>query len=173
MKNILFIISLFSFITANAQFSKAELVANGLTCSMCSLATQKQLQTISFIDSIGTDLNHTTFILYFKKNVTIDCDLIRKKVEDAGFSVGSLILTAHFENVKVENNFHYNYKNTLYHFMDIKPQTVNGNIKMKLIDKGFISDKEYKKYKKIAEKYPCYETGKMTDADRVYHITIQ
>ena len=160
------------FFNVNAQFSKARLKVNGLTCSMCSLATQKQLQTIDFIDSIETDLNTTSYILYFKKNADIDCDLIKKKVEDAGFSVGSLILSANFNNQKIENNYHYPFKNTLYHFVDVKYQILNGNVMVKLIDKGFVGDKEFKKYNKIAQGHPCYQTGKMTDVDRVYHLTI-
>jgi len=171
-KIILIAILMISVFKADAQFTKAELVVNGLTCSMCSFATQKQLQTIDFIDSIGTDLNHTTFILYFKKNADISSALIKKKVEDAGFSVGSLVYTASFDNVKVENNYHYSHKSTLYHFMNVKSQTLNGLVKVKIIDKGFISDKDYKRYKKMAAKYPCYETGQMPDADKVYHLTI-
>lgn len=165
-------IAIMATVFAQAQFEKAELVVNGLTCSMCSLATHNQLKTIPFIDSIQIDLNSTTYILHFKKDAELDTDLIRKKVEDAGFSVGSLIYTASFTNLSIENNYHYKYQQTLYHFMDVKSQTLNGDVRVKVIDKGFISDKEYKKFKKNAEKFPCYETGKMSEAAKVYHLTI-
>jgi copper chaperone CopZ len=159
-------------IITNAQFNRAELKVNGLTCSMCSYATEKQLNTIDFIDSIGNDLDHTTYILYFKKDADINSDLIKSKVEDAGFSIGSLIYTANFTNLKIENNYHLTYKSTLYHFMNVKSVTLNGDVRLKLIDKGFVSDKEFKRYRKMAEKYPCYQTGKMPDADKVYHLTL-
>jgi copper chaperone CopZ len=173
MKKIILGLLMFPLVfSASAQFTKAELVVNGLTCSMCSFATQKQLKTIDFIDSIGTDLNHTTFILYFKKGADINTDIIKRKVEDAGFAVGSLIYTATFTNLKIDNNTHYDHNNTLYHFIDVKPQTLNGTVRVRVIDKGYVSDKEFKKYKKLADKFPCYETGKMPNVNRVYHLTM-
>ncbi|MDI1234642.1 MAG: heavy-metal-associated domain-containing protein [bacterium] len=173
MKKIIFVISLFITIkTTQAQILTAELVANGLTCSMCSFATQRQLETIPFIDSIGSDLNHTTFILFFKKDSILDFNLIKKKVEDAGFSVGSLVLSFAFYNLQIDNNFHLQYQNTLFHFMDVRKQTLNGEVKIKIIDKGFLTTKEFKKYKKIAVKYPCYETGKMEGVNKLHHITV-
>lgn len=172
MKKILFIcITLLAVNQADAQFSKAELVVNGLTCSMCSFATQKQLQTIPFIDSISTDLNYTTYLLYFKKDTDIQLEQIRQKVEDAGFSVGSLVLTGQFNGLKISNNYHYNYKNILYHFMNVSNRELNGDTRVKLIDKGFVSDKEYRSFKKSAAAYPCYETGRM-EGTKVYHITL-
>jgi hypothetical protein len=49
---------LFAGITAYCfgQFDSARLQVNGLTCSMCSKATQEQLETMKFIESIETDL---------------------------------------------------------------------------------------------------------------------
>lgn len=84
---------------ANAQIIKAELVASGLTCSMCSFATQKQLKTLAFVDSIGTDLNRTTFLLYFKKNQPVDISQLKNKVEAAGFSVATLLFTFHAKKI--------------------------------------------------------------------------
>ena len=60
---LLFALSI-SNLTVQAQFIKAELVASGLTCSMCSFATQKQLQTVPYIDSIGTDAGCHRCLLY-------------------------------------------------------------------------------------------------------------
>ncbi len=173
MKKIIIIITILLIVKGTkAQIIKAELIATGLTCSMCSFATQKQLQTITFIDSIATDLNHTTFILFFKKDAIVDFVTIKNKVEDAGFSVGSLICTFVFSGQKVENNFHYQYQNTLFHFMETKPQILNGKVRLKIIDKGFLSAKEFKKNKNMATKNPCYETGKMDGVERLYHVTI-
>jgi hypothetical protein len=45
-----------------------------------------------------------------------------------------------------------------------------GNVLLKLIDKGFVTDKEYRKFLKQAT--PCYQTGKMPDVNRVYHVTV-
>jgi copper chaperone CopZ len=160
-------------LTSKAQFNKAELIANGLTCSMCSFATQKQLKTIDFIDSIGTDLNHTTFILYFKKDAEINSDLIKKKVEDAGFAVGSLVYTTTFSNNALDNGNHYNYKSTAYHFAKVDNTLLNGTIKIKIIDKGFVSDKEFKKYKKLADTHTTLPVTTNTAINKVYHVLLQ
>ena len=46
-----------TFITAlynvNAQISKAEIVATGLTCSMCSNAINKQLKSLTEVDLLS------------------------------------------------------------------------------------------------------------------------
>jgi len=54
----IFLIILITSITAaKAQFTKAELQVSGLTCSMCSKATEKSLRTLGFIGDIKADLN--------------------------------------------------------------------------------------------------------------------
>jgi copper chaperone CopZ len=171
IKKIILSILLLTGFLANAQFVKANLQASGLTCSMCSFATQKQLKTLDFIDSVGTDLNHTIFILYFKKDAKVDIDLIRKKVEDAGFSVASLKITFHFDNLAITDNYHFAYQGNLYHFVNSKPQTLNGDAVFKVLDKGFVSDKEYKKYLKTATQ-PDDQQEKTADVNRVYHISL-
>lgn len=141
------------FFSTNAQILKAELIADGFTCSMCTNATLKQLETIPFLDSIGTDVEYTKFFLYFKQNTPLDLKLIKSKVEDAGFSVGSLVLFMNFENVTVENNLRYSIGNTTYHFIDSKSQILTGPTKVKILDKGFVSDKEHKQYMTTVTQY--------------------
>ena len=54
----IFILLLVTTISAaKAQFTKAELQVSGLTCSMCSKATEKSLRTLDFIGDIKADLN--------------------------------------------------------------------------------------------------------------------
>ncbi len=171
-KIIILFFSIVSVVNANAQISKAELIANGLTCSMCSNATYNQLKTIPFLDSIDTDVEHTKFILYFNPEKNFDLKLIKTKVEDAGFSVGSLVLFMKFDNVAVEDDFHYIVGDITYHFMDTKKQTLNNINQVKVIDKGFVSDKEYKKYLKLSSKYPCYKAGKMENIKVLYHLKV-
>ena len=172
MKIIILFFSIVFVANAKAQISKAELIANGLTCSMCSMATYNQLKTIPFLDSIDTDVEHTKFILYFNPEKNFDLKLIKTKVEDAGFSVGSLVLFMKFDNVSVEDDFHYIVGDITYHFMDTKKQTLNNIRQVKVIDKGFVSDKEYKKYLKLASKYPCYKAGKMENIKVLYHLKV-
>jgi copper chaperone CopZ len=170
----IFLLTLSLLISAfsNAQISKVELLANGLTCSMCSNATYNQLKKLSFLDSISTDVENAKFILYLTPNVPYDLRAIKSKVEDAGFSVGSLVLFMQFDNVAIENDFHYNLGDITYHFMDSKKQILNDVVQVKLIDKGFISDKEYKKYLKMTSRYPCYKSGKMDNVQTLYHLKV-
>lgn len=146
----------------SGQVIKAELQAAGLTCSMCSRATDKQLRTLDFIDSVGIDLSHTTFVLYFKKDKMVDFGQIRKKVEDAGFSVATLKVTYKFDNLKVDNGILFSYNNSQFYFIDITPKTLNGEVIFKILDKGFLSTKEYKKY--------ASQVG--LGVSNVYHITL-
>lgn len=131
---------------ATAQFTKAELRADGLTCSLCSNATFKQLKTLDFIDSIGVDLDHATFILYFKEGKIVDFDKIKNKVEFAGYSVGMLKATYKFTNFPIDTSHCFNLQNSVFCFMNASAQTLNGESEMQIIDAGFVSKKEYKKY---------------------------
>lgn len=181
MKTILIAIALIGAqFTASAQYKKAALQAAGLTCAMCSNATQKALKTLPFVESIDTDLNTTTFILIFKPNAKVDLDQIRKKVEGAGFSVATLKVTANFDQVKVENDTHIPFAGQTLHFMNVKPQVLTGEREVTVIDKDFVSAKTYKKFS-AQTKMSCYATGIMADCcqpgakpagKRVYHVTI-
>lgn len=167
---ILYIIILVAFFIfcskSDAQIIKAELKATGLTCSMCSKATLKQLRTLEGVDSVGTDLNTTTFIIFFKKDNNINPNDIKQKVEDAGFSVGELILILKVDNQKVENNSSFVQNNISYIFMESKTSNLYGEIKLKVLNKGFIVDKEYKKLLKLSKQYPSYAAS----IKNTYHI---
>ncbi len=167
MKKILIItIMLFASIIANAQITKAVLTATGLTCSMCSKATYKQLISIPEVEKVETDLNNTAFILHFKKGSTVNPGELKQKVEDAGFSVGELIVVFKFNNQKAENNKSFTLNNITYTFMDTKPGVLAGEVKVKVLDKGFVVEKEYKKLAKLAKQYPTYDAAK----NNSYHI---
>jgi copper chaperone CopZ len=130
-----------------AQIKKAELIASGLTCSMCSFAIEKSLSQLSFIDSITTDLDHTTYILHFNTVKVVDINQIKKKVEDAGFSIASLILFINTQAIVLDEKSSFNY----HHFkfsIDSKLDSNQTKIKTKVLKKGFLSNKEFKKYKK-------------------------
>lgn len=84
-KVLLTIILLLSATISNAQLSKIELRATGLTCSMCSNAIFKQLESISDVDSVETDLNTNTFTVFLKKDNKLIPTNFKEKVEKAGF----------------------------------------------------------------------------------------
>ncbi len=104
MKNILFIILTFFTISANAQVKKVSLQASGLTCSMCSNAIYKALQSVSFVDNVDANIKNSTFEITFKPGANVNFDLLKDKVEKAGFFVAQFWATVHFDNVKVQND---------------------------------------------------------------------
>ena len=159
-------IILLGSLMANAQITKAELTATGLTCSMCSKATYKQLISLPEVEKVETDLNKTTFILHFKNGSTVNPVNLKKKVEAAGFSVGELVIVFNINNQKAENNTSFTQDNITYTFMDTKPGVLTGEVKVKILDKGFVVEKEYKKLLKMRKQYPTYAKTN----NNLYHI---
>lgn len=124
-------------------------MASGLTCSMCNLATQKQLQSLNFVDSIVPDLELNAFHIYFTANKEIDFGMIKKKVEDAGFFVAELKVTyQNTEAFTLHKPLLFFGKSALFieHFNDQKQIHI-----FKFIDEGFLTSKELKKYKKVKQ----------------------
>ncbi len=148
---------------ANAQFTKADLQVSGLTCSMCSKATEKSLRTLDFISDIKVDLNKNIFVLTFKKDVPVNLDMISKKVQASGFFVNNLKLTFNFNNVKLDNNY-FNFEGNTYKLMNGANQTLNGAVAVTVVDKGFAPPAIYKKYQPAAT-----DNGK---PGKVYHLAI-
>lgn len=147
---------------AKAQFTNAEVQVSGLTCSMCSKATEKSLRTLGFISDIKTDLNNNLYIITFKKDVPVNLQAISKKVQSAGFSVNALKAVFNFDNVKLNNN-QFNYAGDIYQFIKTPDKSLNGAVTVTVIDKGFVSPSAYKKY---AGQYPGL------DKAGVYHLSI-
>jgi copper chaperone CopZ len=159
----IFIILLITTISAKAQFTKAELQVSGLTCSMCSKATEKSLRTLEFIGDIKVDLNRNVFLITFKKDAPVNLDQISKKVQNAGFFVNSLKATFNFDGVKVANNT-FNYAGDNYRLVNGADKTLSGPVMVTVVDKGFAPAAVYKKY-----------TSSSTDkseSGRTYHIAI-
>ena len=157
MKNKFFlIILLFGFSISNAQIVKAEIIATGLTCSMCSNAINKQFKALAQVDKVETDLNTNTFTVFLKKDANITPRILKERVEKAGFFVGSMVVTMSFENLKISDNFSVNQDNLSLVFIDSKAKTLNGETRVKILDKGFVTQKEYKKLSKLYAKYPSY-----------------
>lgn len=148
---------LFTIGRAKAQFTKAEVQVSGLTCSMCSKATEKALRTLDFIGDIKPDLNRNLFVLTFKSNTPVSLDQISKKVQGAGFSINNLKATFNFANAKVDNNT-FSYLGDTYLVVNGTDKALNGNADITVVDKGFAPASVYKKY---AAKTADVKTGKL------------
>lgn len=156
------------------QISTADLQVTGLTCSMCSNATQKSLETLVFINSVKPDLNKNIFVLNFKKGADINLDMVRKKVQDAGFSVGGLTADFTFNQVKVDDKGQAIVDGNVYRFVNAKNKTLNGTVKASVIDKNFISGSAFKKQSATVNS-DAYANGTAVvngKKMRVYHLVL-
>jgi copper chaperone CopZ len=172
-------ITLFFLVFAGAdtyaqQISKAELQVNGLTCSMCSRATETSLKTLGFIETVTPDLNRNVFMLKFKTDKPVNIDQIREKVQDAGFSVGDLSATINFKQTVVDEEGIAQINGTVFRVVNAKGKTLNGPVTARVIDKGFITPAAFKK--RAAElKSAAYLTGKgnvQGKQTRIFHLSI-
>jgi len=172
MKTLLLAIATIFTFAASAQVKKVSIQATGLTCSMCSNSINKALKSLDFVDKVDANIQNSTFDIYFKPNATVDFDKLKKKVEDAGFFVAAFSATIHFNNIAISNNEHV--------IINVKDQTLNGDETIHIIDKGYITTKEYKKNSSFTT-LDCYKTGVagsccpkdgLVKGSRIYHVTI-
>ncbi len=156
------------FANADAQISKAEIVATGLTCSMCSNAINKQLKSLTEVDSVVIDLNTNTFVVHPKKEAMISPRILKERVEKAGFFVGSMIVTMNYDNTDITENIKVEKEGVALVIIDSKSKVLLGETKAKIMDKCYVTQKEYKKLTKSLSKIPSYLDGNEDD----YHIKI-
>jgi len=166
--------------TVQAQFTKASLQASGLTCSMCSKAVKVALEEVTFVEKVMVDIKSQQYNLSFKEGAAVDFDALNKAVVDAGFSVASLKVTANVSDVTVKKDSHIQIGNHYFHFLNATGQNLKGSTTFNLVDKGFVSAKEFKKWSS-ASKMACVQTGKtaacctkenIAEQSRIYHVTI-
>ena len=84
--------------SANAQIKSAEVLASGLTCSMCSKAIFKALSSLPFVDTIKVNIETSVYQLNFKKDSAVKIESIRDAVYDAGFAIAKLSITANWKD---------------------------------------------------------------------------
>lgn len=156
------------------QITSVEMQVTGLTCSMCSQATEKSLRTLKYISAVQPDLNKNTFKLSFQKGADVSFDQLKKKVKDAGFSVGNLSATLQLSQAKVDEQGQMVIDGQVYRFANLKNKVLNGAVKVNIIDKNFISNASFKQ-KAAQFKNDSYASGigevngKKT---RIYHLSI-
>lgn len=141
----------------NAQITKAEIRATGLTCSMCSNAINKQLKSLTEVINVETDLNTNTFTVTLKENNELNPKIFKDKVEKAGFFIGSLTITAKSEIISKKP----------YVVVNNKKSGVT-EIQFQVVDKGYVTDKEFKKLSKTYKDFSTYVLNSEDD----FHIKI-
>lgn len=160
MKKIFILIAIAYSAAANAQVTKVSLQASGLTCSMCSNSINKALKTLDFVLQVDADIKTYTFEISFKPNSNVDFDMLKKKVEGAGFFVSGFVATIIFNNAQVTNGQPVSIAGKIFYFLNTNEQSLNGVKQVKVLDKGFVSAKEYKR-----NAFPV-------SAPLTYHVTL-
>ncbi len=165
--------------SSQAQFTKATLQASGLTCAMCTKAIDNALKQVPFVASVKPNIKNSAFEILFKDNIEPDADVLKKAVEDAGFFVAKLKLTGNFDNRAIKNDEHIRVGVQVYHFLNVKEQVLTGEQSLTIVDKNFLTLKEFKKFS-TASAMTCVQTGKAGDCctkegvapgTRIYHVT--
>jgi copper chaperone CopZ len=180
MKSLIIALLMLLGVGAKAQITKVSLQASGLTCSMCSKAVKNALEKVSFVENVQVDIKNQQYNLSFKESGKVDLDALNKAVQDAGFSVASLKATASLSPTKLQKDEHVTIGDQSFHFLNAGNQTTDGSITFSVVDKGYVTAKEFKKYSAMT-KMPCIQTGRMAkccstgeaakDA-RIYHVII-
>jgi copper chaperone CopZ len=136
----------------NAQIAKAEIVATGLTCSMCSNAINKQLKKIPEVEKVTIDLNTNTFSISLKKGNQVSPKTLKECIQKAGFFVGSMEITFEVETKSLSKN---------YIFLDSEKTN-----HYKILDKGYVVMKDFKKLQKLYSKTASY----LVDNEADFHL---
>ena len=180
MKKLIALPFLFVFITVSAQISKVSIQASGLTCSMCSNSINKAIRSLDYVQDVEANIKNSTFDISFNNADKVNIDQLKKKVEDAGFFVAKFEVIMNFNDLQISNDAHVEVNGMLLHFLNVPNRTLSGNVKIKLLDKGFVAAKEFKK-NRVFTKMECYKTGLTSSCCnqknkpsglRIYHATL-
>ncbi|WP_291116817.1 heavy-metal-associated domain-containing protein [Flavobacterium sp. UBA6135] len=144
----IYILLLLMSLSTAAQISKIEIQATGLTCSMCSNAINKQLKSLSDVENVTTDLNTNTFVVFLKPNNNFTPKTFKDSVEKAGFFIGTMVVTLDSSYLQSHTN----------QFIALEDKTVTSSNEavIRILDKGYVTQKEYKKLQKKYAKVASY-----------------
>jgi copper chaperone CopZ len=157
LKTVVSLLLILSSFYSNAQITKAEIRATGLTCSMCSNAINKQLKSLPEVVNVETDLNTNTFTVTLKEGNTLSPKVFKDKVEKAGFFIGSLIVLTKSETIKQSDYIVVN-----------KASNSEVEVQIQILDKGYVTEKEFKKLSKTFKNIETYTLNNEED----YHIKV-
>jgi hypothetical protein len=119
---------------------------------------------------VDANIKTSSFDISFKPSADIDFDRLKDKVEDAGFFVANFTVTYHFDGLAIANDKHVTVGKNVFHFLNVKDEVLSGDKKIRLLDKGYVSAKEFKKNSSLT-KMACYKTGEES-SKRIFHVII-
>ena len=163
-----------------SQINKSSLQASGLTCALCAKSIYTNLTSLDFIDSVDTDLETSSFLLVFKPGSKLDINAIRKKVEDAGFSVSKLMLRVDQGGLSIGNDQKIRIGDNVFHFIDVKTQQSPSSFEIRVIDQKFLTAKEFKKMTsgskiscyQFTKSFPCSMPEGYKGVVGIFHVTL-
>ena len=126
------------------------------------------------------NLHKHTFSIQFKKEAAVNPDELKAAVEDAGFFVGGLELEGTWPLDQPNLSSPLQLGGNWYQVLSGKANKGKPSFTISVIDKGFVTSKEFKKNAKYTQ-MECYKTGFMgscckqkvkSDGVRIYHVTI-
>lgn len=162
MKWFLCVAALLLASTVHAQITEGQVQVAGLTCSMCFNGTERALKTLPFIATVKADLNENVFHLTFKPGEAINPDAIPAAIEDAGFSVLRLELTARLPVTgPLAKDTHISLGGQTYHLVGAV-HAADAPVRLLLLDKNLAQAKTHKTYAGFTG-LQCYETGRAQD----------
>ena len=156
------------YLQPKAQIIRAELQAAGLTCAMCSNAIYKSLKTLKFIGDVDVDLNRSSFRLVFKRGEDVSFEDVREKVEDAGFSLSSFVFTVDLTNYDWVEKKSLRLNGSSFCLLNSPLISLNKKQNLKIVNRGFIPDKEYKKYAKVIIADAC----SLNTQEKIYYVVM-
>ncbi|RYF95841.1 MAG: copper chaperone, partial [Chitinophagaceae bacterium] len=134
MKSILIILATFFSMATSAQVTRVSLQASGLTCSMCSNSINKALNTLDNVLKVDADIKTYSFEIIFKPGTHVDFDIIKKKVESAGFTVSGFVATINFKNARVINHQSVSIDDKTLVIENLNGQSLNGIRQVRILD---------------------------------------
>ena len=169
MKRFIGLILLICSLQVSAQYKEAWLQASGLTCAMCSNAINKAVSKLSFVEKVDADLNQSAFVIRFKPGMPVNFDELRKKVEEAGFSVALLKVTANVNELRLKKGEVLVWGGLNLWVVNSPGGALSGEQTFQLLEKGFLTAKAYKKSGKEVTA-PAYQSA-IAAGKRVYVVT--
>jgi copper chaperone CopZ len=147
---------------------------------MCSKAVKEALEKVPFVGKIDVDLKNQQYKMQFKPDAAVNFDALSQAVTDAGFSVAALKVTTDVTKLTASKDKHLLVGGQYLHILNGANQQVSGKTTFTVVDKSFVSAKEFKKYS-TATRMACVHTGKaatcctkdnVPQQSRVYHVII-
>jgi copper chaperone CopZ len=119
----------------NAQIKSAEVLASGLTCSMCSKAIYKALSQLDFVDTVKVNIETSVYQLSFKKDSAVKIEGISDAVYDAGFAIAKLSITADWKDKTAVKDLVFNDLGYQFKWQTKVNKTLSSNQKVVIVNK--------------------------------------